>query len=104
MLTGSPWHNDTSATAETFELLQAQTLVMESTWSDPQFRLPPRESVIQQLLNLVDDAFQQQRTPVIHAYVLGKSQEVTKLLTQAGIPVLVTVHGLEKNCSGVGER
>jgi Cft2 family RNA processing exonuclease len=28
------------------------------------------------------------KTPVIHAYPLGKSQEVTKLLTQVGIPVL----------------
>jgi Cft2 family RNA processing exonuclease len=28
------------------------------------------------------------RTPVIHAYPLGKSQEVTKLLTDRGVPVL----------------
>ncbi len=27
-------------------------------------------------------------TPVVEAYVLGKSQEVTRLLTGAGIPVL----------------
>ena len=79
---------DASATAETCQLPHADTLVMESTWGDPRYRMPPRETVIQQLLNLVHDAFQAQRTPVIHAYVLGKAQEVTKLLTLAGIPVL----------------
>jgi Cft2 family RNA processing exonuclease len=77
-----------SATAEVCQPPRADILVMESTWGDPRYRLPPRAAVIEQLLNRVDDAFRQQRTPVIHAYVLGKSQEVTKILTSAGIPVL----------------
>jgi putative mRNA 3-end processing factor len=77
-----------SATAEICVPPRADILVMESTWGDPRYRLPPREQVIEQLLQRVDDAFQKNRTPVIHAYVLGKSQEVTKILTTAGIPVL----------------
>jgi len=89
---------DPSATAETCILPRAETLVMESTWGDPRFRLPPRTTVVQQLLNLVHDAFQQHRTPVIHAYVLGKAQEVTKLLTQAGIPVLQHPLAYEVSC------
>jgi Cft2 family RNA processing exonuclease len=61
---------------------------MESTWGDPRFRLPPRKETIEKMLSLVADAFADRRTPVIHAYVLGKAQEITKCLTQAGIPVL----------------
>jgi Cft2 family RNA processing exonuclease len=36
----------------------------------------------------VDDALAEGKTPVIHAYPLGKSQEVTKILTLHGVPVL----------------
>jgi Cft2 family RNA processing exonuclease len=77
-----------SATAETCELPHAEVLVMESTWGDPRYRLPPRESVVAELVDRVRQAFSSGRTPVIHAYVLGKAQEVTKILTSAGIPVL----------------
>ena len=77
-----------SATAETCVLPRADTLVMESTWGDPRFRLPAREYVVAELLERVNKAFALNRTPVIHAYVLGKAQEVTKILTSAGVPVL----------------
>ena len=36
----------------------------------------------------MDSALAAGKTPVIHAYPLGKSQEVTKLLTLHGVPVL----------------
>lgn len=77
-----------SATAEPAELPHADILVMESTFGLPRYRLPPREQVIAQLLEVVHDALAEGKTPVIHAYPLGKSQEVTKLLTDAGVPVL----------------
>jgi Cft2 family RNA processing exonuclease len=44
--------------------------------------------VIDQLLSLVTGALAEGNTPVIHAYPLGKSQEVTRILTLHGIPVL----------------
>jgi Cft2 family RNA processing exonuclease len=50
--------------------------------------LPPREETVAQLIELVRQTISAGRTPVIHAYVLGKAQEVTRLLTRAGIPVL----------------
>jgi len=77
-----------SATAETCELPKADILVMESTWGDPRYRLPARESVVAELVERVQRAIAGGRTPVIHAYVLGKAQEVTRILTSAGIPVL----------------
>ena len=76
-----------SATSDQAELPQADILVMESTFGRPKYRLPPREEVIANLLDLVRNALADGRTPVLHAYALGKSQEVTKILTNAGVPV-----------------
>lgn len=77
-----------SATCKSAELPQADILVMESTFGQPRYRMPPREEVIGQLVELVQETLAQDRTPVVHAYALGKAQEVSKLLTLAGIPVL----------------
>jgi putative mRNA 3-end processing factor len=77
-----------SATAEEIELPRADILVMESTFGNPRYRLPPREQVLEQLIGVVRKAILDGATPVIYAYVLGKAQEVTKLLSDAGIPVL----------------
>lgn len=77
-----------SATAERAELPQADILVIESTYGEPRYRHAPRPAAIQQLLDVVRAAIAAEATPVIQAYALGKSQEVTCILTRAGIPVL----------------
>lgn len=77
-----------SATAERAELPRADVLVMESTFGQPRYRLPPRSETVAALIDLVKRTLAAGRTPVIHAYPLGKSQEVTRLLTAAGVPVL----------------
>lgn len=79
---------DSSLTAEPAELPHAEILIMESTFGRPRYRLPPRNQVVEQLVKLVQQALGAGQTPVIHAYPLGKSQEVTKLLTAHGVPVL----------------
>ena len=77
-----------SATCEQAELPQAEILVIESTYGDPAYRLPPRESAVGQLCELVHTALDEGKTPVIEAYVLGKSQEVMRILANAGFAVL----------------
>ena len=77
-----------SATAEAAELPRADTLVIESTFGDPRYRLPPRSEAVAELLQRAGEALRCGRTPVILAYPLGKAQEVTRLLTATGIPVL----------------
>jgi Cft2 family RNA processing exonuclease len=79
---------DRSSTSETAELPHADILVMESTFGRPQYRLPPRASTVARLLEIVHNALTDGKTPVVHAYPLGKSQEVTKILTDNGVPVL----------------
>jgi putative mRNA 3-end processing factor len=77
-----------SATAEPAELPRADVLVMESTFGRPRYRLPPREETVAKLLQLVVDSLARGATPVVHAYPLGKSQEVSRLITSIGVPVL----------------
>jgi putative mRNA 3-end processing factor len=77
-----------SATAAKAELPHADILVIESTFGDPNYRLPPRGQVLEQLFTIVRQALADGAVPVIQAYTLGKGQEVTRLLTAEGIPVL----------------
>jgi putative mRNA 3-end processing factor len=77
-----------SATAARAELPRADILVIESTYGHPDYRLPPRRQAIEQLVSLVRETLDQGAVPVVQAYSLGKGQEVTKLLTAEGIPVL----------------
>lgn len=77
-----------SATAEEAELPHAEILVLESTYGHPDYRLPPREETIERLVALVRETLATGATPVIVAYVLGKAQEVTRLLADRQIPVL----------------
>jgi putative mRNA 3-end processing factor len=79
---------DESATAEQAELPRADILVIESTYGEPNYRLPPRASVLDQLYSLLREILAQGSTPVVEAYTLGKAQEVTKLLTTASFRVV----------------
>jgi Cft2 family RNA processing exonuclease len=77
-----------SATAEPAAPPRADVLIMECTYGTPRHRLPPREQSIAQLIALVTRVLNDGRTPLVHAYVLGKAQEITRILTSAGIRVV----------------
>ena len=81
---------------------EADVLVMESTFGQPFFRFPPWRQVADRLLELVGAAMKAGRQPVVMGYALGKSQEITRILTDAGFPV--TAHGAVFNTSRVYER
>ena len=73
------------------EPAEADVLVMESTFGLPFFRFPPWRQVVEQLVDVVGAALKAGRQPIVMGYSLGKSQEITKILTDAGFPV--TAHG-----------
>ena len=75
-------------TAAPAELPHAEILVIESTFGHPDYRLPPQEQSIDQFLTLVRRTLADGSVPVVQAYILGKSQEITRILTTAGVPVL----------------
>ena len=77
-----------SATAAPAELPHADILVVESTYGQPEYCLPPREEALAELFTRVRQVLANGDVPVILGYILGKSQEVTRLLTAEGIPVL----------------
>jgi Cft2 family RNA processing exonuclease len=87
-----------SATAEQAELPHADVLVIESTYGRPEYRLPPRNQAVEQLCERVRQILDSGATPVVIAYALGKAQEVTRLLSDAGFPVLQhpTVHAVSR--------
>ena len=77
-----------SATTPSAHFCQADYLIMECTFGHPHYRMPPRGVAIEMLVEKVTAALRRGATPVISAYVLGKAQELTKILTSHGIPVL----------------
>lgn len=78
-----------SLTSECCELPHADILVIESTFGHPRYRgRMPRASAVEKLIETVRATLRLGCTPVIQAYALGKGQEVTRLLTSHGIPVL----------------
>ncbi len=79
---------DEPLTCEKAELPRADILVIESTYGTPSYRLTPRAEVVEQLIDIVRVTLEREQTPVVQAYALGKAQEVTRILTDAGIPVL----------------
>jgi Cft2 family RNA processing exonuclease len=80
-----------SLTVERPDPVPADYLVMESTYGQPFFRFPPREKVIADLLEHVTAALRVGCQPIVMGYSLGKAQEITRILTDAGLPV--TCHG-----------
>lgn len=76
-------------TAEPVCFLNADTLVMETTFGLPQYTFPPALEIESSILRFVHDAFADGETPVLFGYSLGKAQEALALLHEHGIPVLL---------------
>ena len=75
--------------AERCELMQADTLIMETTFGLPKYRFPPAENVIAQMLAFVRDTLRDGGTPVLLGYSLGKAQEILCALGDEGLQVMV---------------
>lgn len=91
-------------TAESVNFLNADTLILETTFGLPAFEFPNTMEIESSILRFVDDAFTDGDTPVLFGYSLGKAQEALALLTEHGIPALLhpTVAAMTKACRAVG--
>ncbi len=76
-----------SRTAEPCQPVACDHLIMECTYGLPQYRFPDREEVEAQFLDYIVATLERGDVPVVLAYALGRSQEVIRLLTGAGIRV-----------------
>ncbi|HEX8520884.1 MAG TPA: MBL fold metallo-hydrolase [Tepidisphaeraceae bacterium] len=91
-----------SLTVERAELAHADYLVMESTYGLPEFRFPDPKLIAEQLVETVTQALRDNRQPIVMGYSLGKAQEITKILTDAGL--VVTQHGAAYNLTKIYEE
>jgi DNA ligase-1 len=70
---------------------QADTLIMETTYGLPRYRLPPTELVVQQIVAFCREAIEEGATPVLLGYSLGKAQEILCSLGEANLQPML--HG-----------
>ncbi|GAA5125236.1 ATP-dependent DNA ligase [Luteolibacter yonseiensis] len=91
-------------TAESVNFLNADTLILETTFGLPNYEFPGSMEIEAGILRFVHDAFADGETPVLFGYALGKAQEALALLTEHGIPALLhpTVAAMTRACREVG--
>src|SRR5438094_374897 len=77
--------------AEATEWTAAHTLIMETTYGIPRYRLPPTEEVIAQIVAFCRDSIENDEVPVLLGYSLGKAQEI--LCALAGADLTPMLHG-----------
>jgi len=77
--------------AEAAEWTHAETLIMETTYGLPRYRLPPTQQVIEKIVAFCRDALEDDAVPVLLGYSLGKAQEILCALSGAGLTPML--HG-----------
>jgi DNA ligase-1 len=75
--------------AERCELMQADTLIMETTFGLPKYRFPPLDAVRSAMHEFVEQTLVAGAVPVLLGYSLGKAQELLRALHGLGVPVMV---------------
>ena len=75
--------------AEPCEPRHPDTLIMETTYGRPEYVFPPAGEVLKGVIRFCREAIDNDEAPVLLGYSLGKSQELLRGLTDAGLPVLL---------------
>jgi Cft2 family RNA processing exonuclease len=78
-----------SATAEELQVAPCDSLIMESTFGHPRFQFPPRQEIIARVCEWAQTTLRNGEVPIIFVYVLGKSQEIMKILSDNGFALSV---------------
>lgn len=78
-----------SRTAGNAVFLEADTLIMETTFGLPKYEFPHTPVVEREILQFVRETLAQDATPVLLGYSLGKAQEALALMAEHQIPVLL---------------
>ena len=71
--------------AEPAQWRHADTLIMETTFGLPRYRMPPTAEVLAQIIAFCHAALADRAVPVLLAYSLGKAQEAVCALLAAGL-------------------
>ncbi len=85
------------STAQAFDLVKCDIFITEATFGLPVFQHPKPEDEIAKLMQSVQQ--KPERSHLIGAYALGKTQRVIKLIREAGYDDPIFLHGAnEKLC------
>jgi DNA ligase-1 len=71
--------------AEPAQWRHADTLIMETTYGLPRYRMPPTEETISNMVEFCREALDEGAIPILLGYSLGKSQEILCALVAAGL-------------------
>lgn len=91
-------------TSESVNFLNADTLIMETTFGLPNYEFPNSMEIEASILRFIHDTFADGETPVLFGYSLGKAQEALALLHEHDIPALLhpTVAAMTAACREAG--
>ena len=78
-----------SPTNEPLEPVSCDILVMEATYGKPEYVFPPEEQTLDTACRILSSWLDRGESPVIHAWRLGKAQELLHLLQGRGFDVAV---------------
>ncbi len=73
--------------AEPCEPRPAEVLIMETTYGRPAYRFPPSTEVLAGVVRFCREALDNDETPILFGYSLGKSQELLCSLGDAKLPL-----------------
>ncbi len=75
--------------SESVEAIEAETLVMETTYGLPRYHFPPAEETIAMVVKFCLEAIEDGETPILLGYALGKAQEILAELRDAELPLVL---------------
>lgn len=67
----------------------AETLIMETTYGLPRYQFPPAETTIAAVVKFCIEAMEEEETPILLGYALGKAQEILAVLRDAGLDLVL---------------
>lgn len=77
--------------AEKTDWRRADTLIMETTFGLPKYRFPPTDELMAGIVRFCAQSLEEDHTPIVLGYSLGKSQEILCALARAGMTTML--HG-----------
>jgi DNA ligase-1 len=92
--------------AELIEWCESDTLIMETTYGLPRYVFPPTDQVVTQLVKFCAEAIEDDATPILFGYSLGKAQEILAALFGSGFRVMLhpTVFRMTKLYEALQDR
>jgi Cft2 family RNA processing exonuclease len=91
-------------TAEPLEHVEADVLIVESTFGRPQYRFPDPATVVAAICDFCVAVVAAGGVPVLLGYSLGKGQELLACLSEAGMPIVLhpSLHAVTEIYRGLG--